>query len=85
MVYARPGILLVARASGANLAFGITLQSMPVEPAEPLSLYTGRQHPRCGRPSLACSLILIRLPTGTAFYAICHQMGFCISLDTFWI
>ena len=25
----------------------------------------------CGEPSLACSLIPIRLPTGTAFYVIC--------------
>ena len=30
----------------------------------------------CGKPSLACSLIPIRLPTGTAFYTICRQVGF---------
>lgn len=30
----------------------------------------------CGEPSLACSLIPIRLPTGTAFYVVCRQTGF---------
>ena len=30
----------------------------------------------CGEPSLACSLIPIRLPTGTVFSVICRQTGF---------
>ena len=30
----------------------------------------------CGEPSLACNLIPIRLPTGTAFYTVCRQVGF---------
>ena len=39
-------------------------------------LYPEGLYLRRGEPSLACSLIPIRLPTGTAFYSVCRQEGF---------